>query len=61
MPKKIKANELNYNQLIFILQMQDGGIQDGCIELKMARSQFRLNLDRVCVRLLYWQETEVKR
>ena len=30
--------------------MQDGGIQDGCIELKMAVSQFRLNLERVCVR-----------
>ena len=28
--------------------MQDGGIQDGCIELKMAT--FRLNLERVCVR-----------
>ena len=28
--------------------MQDGGIQDGCIELKMAI--FRLNLERVCVR-----------
>ena len=28
--------------------MQDGGIQDGCIELKMAISQFRLNLERVC-------------
>ena len=32
----------------FFLQMQDGGIQDGCIELKMAK--FRLNLERVCVR-----------
>ena len=32
----------------FFLQMQDGGIQDGCIELKMAI--FRLNLERVCVR-----------
>ena len=30
--------------------MQDGGIQDGCIELKMAIYQFRINLDRVCVR-----------
>ena len=30
--------------------MQDGGIQDGCIELKMAISQFRLNLERACVR-----------
>ena len=30
--------------------MQDGGIQDGCIELKMVISQFRLNLERVCVR-----------
>ena len=30
--------------------MQDGGIQDGCIELKMAISQFRLNLESVCVR-----------
>ena len=29
--------------------MQDGGIQDGCIELKMAISQVRLNLERVCV------------
>ena len=27
--------------------MQDGGTQDGCIELKMAI--FRLNLERVCV------------
>ena len=32
----------------FFLQMQDGGIQDGCI--KMAISQLRLNLERVCVR-----------
>ncbi len=32
----------------FFLQMQDGGIQDGCIELKMAT--FRLNLERVCIR-----------
>ena len=32
------------------LQMQDGGIQDGCSELKIAISQFRLNLERVCVR-----------
>ena len=47
MPQKIKTNEWNYNQLIF-LQMQDGGIQDGCIELKIAT--FRLNLERVCVR-----------
>ena len=31
-----------------VLQMQDGGIQDGCIQLKMAI--FRLNLERVCVR-----------
>ena len=31
--------------------MQDGGIQDDCIELKMAISQFRLNLVRVYVRL----------
>ena len=30
--------------------MQDGGIQDGCIELKTAISQFRLNLESVCVR-----------
>ena len=30
--------------------MQDGGIQDGCIELKMAISQFRLNIERVHVR-----------
>ena len=30
--------------------MQDGGIQHGCIELKRAISQCRLNLDRVCVR-----------
>ena len=30
--------------------MQDGGIQDGSIELKMAVSQIRLNLERVCVR-----------
>ena len=30
--------------------MPYGGIQDGCIELKMAISQFRLNLQRVCVR-----------
>ena len=29
--------------------MQDGGIQDGCTELKMVISQFRLNLERVCV------------
>ena len=28
--------------------MQDGGIQEGCIELKMAI--FPLNLERVCVR-----------
>ena len=37
----------------FFLQMQDGGIQDGCIELKIAigLSQFRLNLERVNVRL----------
>ena len=41
-------NEWNYNQLIFFIQMQDGGIQDGCIELKMAI--FRLNLERVWVR-----------
>ena len=33
----------------FCLQIQDGGIQDGCIELKMAISQFRLNLERVYV------------
>ena len=32
----------------FFIQMQDGGIKDGCIELKMAI--FRLNLERVCVR-----------
>ena len=25
-------------------------MQDGCIELKMVISQFRLNLERVCVR-----------
>ena len=30
--------------------MQDGGIQDGCIELKIVISQFRLNIERVCVR-----------
>ena len=30
----------------FFLQMQYGGIQDGCIEI----SQFRLNLETVCVR-----------
>ena len=30
--------------------MQDGGIQDDCIELKMDISQFRLNLEKVCVR-----------
>ena len=30
--------------------MQDGGIQDGGIEPKMAISQFRLNLERVYVR-----------
>ena len=30
--------------------MQDGGIQDGCIELKMVVSQFRPNLERVCAR-----------
>ena len=30
--------------------MQVGGIQDGCIELKIAISQFRLNLERVSVR-----------
>ncbi len=48
MPKQIKTNEWNYNQLILFIQMQDGGIQDGCIELKMAI--FRLNLERVCVR-----------
>ena len=30
--------------------MQDGGIQDGYIELKMAISQCRLNLESVCVR-----------
>ena len=34
----------------FVLQMQDGGIQDGYIALKMAISQFRLNLERVCAR-----------
>ena len=49
MPQKIKTNEWNYNQLFF-LQMQDDGIQDGCIELKMAISQIRINLERVCVR-----------
>ena len=48
MPQQIKTNEWNYNQLILFIQMQDGGIQDGCIELKMAI--FRLNLERVCVR-----------
>ena len=47
MPQQIKTNESNYNQLI-VLQTQDGGIQDGCIDLKMAISQFRLNLERVC-------------
>ena len=31
--------------------MQDGGIQDDCIALTMAVSQFRLNLVRVYVRL----------
>ena len=31
--------------------MQDGGIEDDCIELKMAVSQFRINLVRVYVRL----------
>ncbi len=36
--------------IFFFLQMPYGGIQDGCIELKMAISQFRLNLERVCVR-----------
>ena len=46
MLQKIKTNEWNYNQLI-VLQIQDGGIQDGFIELKMAI--FRLNLERVCV------------
>ncbi len=30
--------------------MQDGGIQDDCIELKMSISQFRLNLVMVYVR-----------
>ena len=30
--------------------MQNGGIKYGCIELKMAISQFRLNLERVYVR-----------
>ena len=30
--------------------MQDGGIKDGCIELTMAIYQFRLNVERVCVR-----------
>ena len=50
MPQKIKTNEWNYNQLIFVLQMQDGGIQDGSIELTMAISQFRLNEERVCFR-----------
>ena len=48
MPQQIKTNEWNYNQLIFFIQMQDGGIQDGCIELKMAI--FQLNLERVYVR-----------
>ena len=52
MPQKIKANEWNYNQLIF-LQMQDGGIQDGCIELKM--TIFWLNLEMVCVRFTVQQ------
>ena len=47
MPQKIKTNEWNYNQLILFIQMQDGGIQDGYIELKMAI--FRLNLERVHV------------
>ncbi len=49
MPQKIKTTEWNYNQLILFIQMQDGGMQDGCIELKMAISQFRLNLESVCV------------
>ena len=51
MPQKTKPNECNYNHLILFLQMQDGGIQDVCIELNMAISQFRLNLERVCFRL----------
>ena len=32
------------------VQMQDGGLQDGCIELKIVISQFRLNIERVCVK-----------
>ena len=51
MPQQIKTSESNYNQLILFYKMQDGGIQDGCIELKRAISKFRLNLERVCVRL----------
>ena len=38
-------------QSVIFLQMQDGGIQDFCIALKMAISPFRLNLERVCVRI----------
>ncbi len=45
----LQKSKRNYNQLTF-LQMQDGGIQDGCIELKMAISQCQLNLERLCVR-----------
>ena len=37
--------------------MQDGGMQDGCIELKMAISQFRLNLERVYVRFLWFNKS----
>ena len=51
MPEKIKTNKWDYNQLIF-LQMQMVASKMAAIKLKMAISQFRLNLERVCVRFM---------
>ena len=34
----------------YFLQIIDGGIQDGCLELKMPVSQLLLNLEKGCFR-----------
>ena len=42
-PQQIQTNEWNYHRLILYWQIQDGGIQDGWLELKIAIYQLRLN------------------
>ena len=48
MPKKIKTNEWNYNQIFFYkCKMVESKM--AAVKLKMAIFPFRLNLERVCV------------